>query len=450
MEPGRICSPLPPHIEKVYSDTLGQIRGIAARIKETRKATEVPVTGNVFDQLTGNNRNPNTLPVGGDGQSRRITTEMIVPAHRAGLVIGQGGETLRRFEKASQCRLQFDQHYTGPENERRVIITGLPEDVEEAKRLIKEKVQGYGSGAPPSYNPHHGMPSVQINIPSGRVGLVIGRGGETIRDLQERTGAKVVIAQDNNSGTSERAVTIIGSEEAVARAKQMVLDIVDTARGGFTGTAAAGLYGSGPGAAFGAGPGTKNALPISIPEHCVGAVIGKRAETLKQIQSMSGARIFIEPQPAPGAQFRVIHLSGPTPEAVAYAQALVNERVVLQEAALNGQPLPGAGQLYYPGGAMPTMMMDPQQMMSMMQQQSYPYDYATLQQQQQPFDHSSLQQQQQQSFDYSALQQQQQSFDYNAANAQYTPEMYAAYYQQQMSMMAGGAYQPPPPPPESQ
>lgn len=36
----------------------------------------------------------------------------------------------------------------------------------------------------------------ELLIPASKVGLVIGKGGETIKQLQERTGVKMVMIQD--------------------------------------------------------------------------------------------------------------------------------------------------------------------------------------------------------------------------------------------------------------
>ena len=38
----------------------------------------------------------------------------------------------------------------------------------------------------------------EIMVPGNKVGLIIGKGGETIKMLQEQTGAKVIIIQVNN------------------------------------------------------------------------------------------------------------------------------------------------------------------------------------------------------------------------------------------------------------
>lgn len=49
-------------------------------------------------------------------------------------------------------------------------------------------------------------PYQEIMVPGSKVGLVIGKGGETIKMLQEKTGAKMVIIQD---GPGQELVVIL-------------------------------------------------------------------------------------------------------------------------------------------------------------------------------------------------------------------------------------------------
>lgn len=45
---------------------------------------------------------------------------------------------------------------------------------------------------------------VEIMIPGPKVGLIIGKGGETIKQLQEKSGAKMVVIQDGPSQEQEK------------------------------------------------------------------------------------------------------------------------------------------------------------------------------------------------------------------------------------------------------
>ena len=67
-----------------------------------------------------------------------------------------------------------------------------------------------------------------ISVPKDCVGLVIGKGGQTIRMLQERTGARrVQVALENTPGTDHRNVFVEGQPDSVEQVKRMLYDIVE-------------------------------------------------------------------------------------------------------------------------------------------------------------------------------------------------------------------------------
>lgn len=383
LEDGRMLPPLPVDFEPIYYETLEKVKGIAARVRREEEASRSAAQ---FPGLDANDQHA--------GSRNRITAYTTVPGNRAGLVIGNRGENLKRIERMAQVKLQFDQHWLGDAGEKRVQIIGLPEDVEEAIRLVKEKAEEPEGGR---------FPTTTVMVPSHRVGLVIGKGGETIRELQERSGAKITIAPDGGQDqvTGERPVNIMGDPEAVRKATDMINELV--------------VHGTRPsqmmmGGAGGYGAAGRTAVTVHIPEHCVGAIIGKKAETIRSFQAMSNAKIFVEPSLQPGASKRVVHISGPSQECIAYAQQLVEEKVRQVDAAASG-PLYGgtgyeqaqAGVIYQAPGDFAASIADPN---------AGTYDYAQYYQQYYQYygaypqagavDPSQQHQAAQQSFDYAA------------------------------------------------
>ena len=168
-----------------------------------------------------------------------------------GLIIGRQGENLRRIEKETQTRVQFVTPPDAGGSERECKITGLLGQREHAKaeiyRVIQEsgKDPGASSGrAPPpadrdmgvgikqagNHQPalRAGEDSITIKVPNRTVGLIIGKGGETIRDLQERSHCHVNIVGEEKSEGGLRPVNLIGTPEAARMAKELIMDIVDT------------------------------------------------------------------------------------------------------------------------------------------------------------------------------------------------------------------------------
>ncbi|KAF9571764.1 hypothetical protein EC968_000210 [Mortierella alpina] len=275
-----------------------------------------------------------------------IQEEMGVPGNLVGLIIGRGGENLKRIERETGCKVQFSQDGNPGDRERFVNIIGQPVGIADAKRQIQEIVTssqsgdrfggaggagggayggaaGYGGGG--SYGMGggggggygRGGNTATMQIPSTKVGLVIGRGGETIRDLQDRSGARIAVTPSPMDQTSpSRTVSITGDDGAIERAKSFIEEIVNdmAPRGG---------YGGG-------GGGYQSTPPVTmtVPQESIGLVIGRGGETVKQLQIQSRAKIQVQqvdPSVPPPAE-RTINLFGP-PEAVEYAKQLIMEKV---------------------------------------------------------------------------------------------------------------------------
>ena len=127
-------------------------------------------------------------------------------------------------------------------------------------------------------------------VPDRTVGLIIGRGGETIRDLQDRSGCHVNIVGENKSINGMRPVNLIGSASAQQYARDLILEIVESdqkgisvkdlhreredAHVGHTGSMGMGAGGSGGAGSSGGGGGKINDS-IIVPGDAVGMIIGK-------------------------------------------------------------------------------------------------------------------------------------------------------------------------------
>ncbi|KAF9945569.1 Far upstream element-binding protein 1, partial [Mortierella alpina] len=193
-----------------------------------------------------------------------IQEEMGVPGNLVGLIIGRGGENLKRIERETGCKVQFSQDGNPGDRERFVNIIGQPVGIADAKRQIQEIVTssqsgdrfggaaagGYGGGAGYGGGGSYGVGggggggygrggnTATMQIPSTKVGLVIGRGGETIRDLQDRSGARIAVTPSPMDQTSpSRTVSITGDDGAIERAKSFIEEIVNdmAPRGGYGG-----------------------------------------------------------------------------------------------------------------------------------------------------------------------------------------------------------------------
>jgi far upstream element-binding protein len=65
-----------------------------------------------------------------------------------------------------------------------------------------------------------------IPVPNDIVGLIIGKGGETIRQLQLDSGAKIQVAKKEVAETGMRNVFVEGPDDKYRKAKSMIDDII--------------------------------------------------------------------------------------------------------------------------------------------------------------------------------------------------------------------------------
>ena len=75
-----------------------------------------------------------------------------------------------------------------------------------------------------------------VEVPDKYAGLVIGKGGNTVKDIMQQTGCKVMMSQRDEAGESGvRKCTFRGTEPQVTAAKILVNEIITGAETGTPG-----------------------------------------------------------------------------------------------------------------------------------------------------------------------------------------------------------------------
>ncbi|KAI8387528.1 hypothetical protein BD560DRAFT_320612 [Blakeslea trispora] len=246
-----------------------------------------------------------------------------------GLLIGKGGENLKKIERMSGVtKVQFDSDPVG--DQRPVHLTGEPDQIAVARDMIRQMVadaqanennryssrnsSDYGSSRP-SLNES----TLTIRIPSSKVGLVIGRGGETIRDFEERSKAKIFIVSDSHGERdNERVINLVGDMSAAQHAKTLIEGIVFGNNNSYDQPQYGG-YGSGMGR-------NDERVFVTVPSSAVGLIIGRGGETVRSMQEQSGARVKIDPTSDPNSKERTVNISG-DPKSVSIAKQMVEDKV---------------------------------------------------------------------------------------------------------------------------
>ncbi|KAL5709731.1 Protein btr1 [Ranunculus cassubicifolius] len=215
----------------------------------------------------------------GEDADPRSKVRLIVPNSSCGGIIGKGGATIKSFIEESQASIKIspqDNNYIGL-SDRLVTLTGSLDDQMRAISLILSKLMEdnhymqsmtapftyagvnfggfpgvpYGYMVPPvgaiaynavGYGPNGVGGKFQnnkedrsntktIGVADEHIGVVVGRGGRNIMEISQFSGARIKISDrgDFMSGTSDRKVTITGSNSAIRAAEGMIRDKIVTA-----------------------------------------------------------------------------------------------------------------------------------------------------------------------------------------------------------------------------
>ncbi|KAF7410121.1 hypothetical protein HZH68_004502 [Vespula germanica] len=139
-----------------------------------------------------------------------------------GSIIGKKGEIVKRFREESGAKINISD---GSCPERIVTVTGPTNSIFKAFTLICKKfeewcsqfhdIQGGGAGG------GGGVPrppiTLRLIVPASQCGSLIGKGGSKIKEIREVTGASIQVASEMLPNSTERAVTISGTSEAITQ-----------------------------------------------------------------------------------------------------------------------------------------------------------------------------------------------------------------------------------------
>ena len=169
-----------------------------------------------------------------------------------------------------------------------------------------------------------------IQIPNECVGVLIGKGGESIKELQQKTGSKVQIARaECREDPTKRNVFIEGSIQKFEEVKAIIeehckerIERRGTVRE-FT-SFQSGVDSRSPSDfkrdlrkdRYESNPNPGPYTYITVSNEYTGVVIGKFGETVRKMQDKYSCQIFIPRCQDPTVDERVIELSGEDPEKV--------------------------------------------------------------------------------------------------------------------------------------
>lgn len=157
-------------------------------------------------------------------------------------LIGPGGSQITKMQEASGAKINVDSKTST------ITITGMQAAVDLGKQIVEEFLSST-TRATIKFKPDLGD-------------VVVGRGGKTVKRVQEESGAKNINIK-KDSGTIE----IMGSKDAVETAKQMYEELIQSFSSG--------------------------GLELKVPGEMIGLVVGKGGATIMKLQDDTGCVVLV-------------------------------------------------------------------------------------------------------------------------------------------------------------
>ncbi|XP_042301634.1 poly(rC)-binding protein 3 isoform X14 [Anolis sagrei] len=300
------------------------------------------------------------------GLNVTLTIRLLMHGKEVGSIIGKKGETVKKMREESGARINISE---GNCPERIVTITGPTDAIFKAFAMIAYKfeediINSMSNSTATSKPPV----TLRLVVPASQCGSLIGKGGSKIKEIRESTGAQVQVAGDMLPNSTERAVTISGTPDAIIQCvKQICVVMLESPPKGatipyrpkpastpviFAGGQAYTIQGQYAiphpdltklhqlamqqtpftplGQTTPAFPGLDASPPAStheltIPNDLIGCIIGRQGTKINEIRQMSGAQIKIA-NATEGSSERQITITG-TPANISLAQYLINARL---------------------------------------------------------------------------------------------------------------------------
>ncbi|XP_041040163.1 poly(rC)-binding protein 3 [Carcharodon carcharias] len=298
------------------------------------------------------------------GLNVTLTIRLLMHGKEVGSIIGKKGETVKKMREESSARINISE---GSCPERIVTITGPTDAIFKAFSMIAHKFEEDINASMTNSTVTSKPPvTLRLVVPASQCGSLIGKGGSKIKEIRETTGAQVQVAGDMLPNSTERAVTISGTPDAIIQCvKQICVVMLESPPKGatipyrpkpasapviFAGGQAYTVQGqyaiphpdltklhqlamqhtpfnplgqTTPG--FPAGldaTGQTSSHELTIPNDLIGCIIGRQGSKINEIRQMSGAQIKIA-NAAEGSTERQVTITG-SPANISLAQYLIN------------------------------------------------------------------------------------------------------------------------------
>uniref|UniRef100_A0A1I7U0A3 KH domain-containing protein n=1 Tax=Caenorhabditis tropicalis TaxID=1561998 RepID=A0A1I7U0A3_9PELO len=151
-----------------------------------------------------------------NGPVATMSLQIKVPRVTVGAIMGLQGKNIKRLSDETGTKIQFMSDDDPKLMERTLSIIGHKSKVQVAAQLIRAIVETNNESS------HAPVSLFYLSIPSSKCGLVIGRGGETIKQINIESGAHCELTREGNEDPNEKTFVIRGTDYQVEHAKHLI------------------------------------------------------------------------------------------------------------------------------------------------------------------------------------------------------------------------------------
>ena len=162
----------------------------------------------------------------GNHMATSVILKFLVSNHAAGSIIGPRGRTIADMQEltGAHIKLSPSKAYFPGTVKRVVMLSGARSSVEDVFGRLLEKINEDAQ----SYSEK--VHELDVVVPNNTAGMIIGKGGETIRTLQNECGVRLKISDKQEQvtyGLQERRVLLTGNIPELRKVVGRLLDLIE-------------------------------------------------------------------------------------------------------------------------------------------------------------------------------------------------------------------------------
>ncbi|XP_063677015.1 far upstream element-binding protein 1-like [Bolinopsis microptera] len=167
----------------------------------------------------------------------------------SGVVIGKGGSKVKQIQSETGVTVNIGSWDSAVDGMIKVTLKGDKEGRDEAKNIILELISEQ---------------SEVFEIHNDMSGVVIGKGGSKVKQIQSETGVRVYVGSINSAFDGMTKVVLRGNKEGYDEAKRIIMELI-----------------------------SEPVEVFKIPEYMIGVVKGQQGSKIQEIQSETGVRVIV-------------------------------------------------------------------------------------------------------------------------------------------------------------